>query len=590
MKLNAQTEVLVDKLAIRRDVMTIGVLVRDMSGNPESVEIKLAVKFANDKETRILPLSVTDTSFDENGNYIGYAIFDYELDAVFFRSNLNAFTVTVQAYDGHGYQDVIVEGKDFNQVKDENEYACTLEQGVIHIRRKKPVKVPKNNPLLALLTFCYRAMEFVVGTLLIPLFLLDGIYVYGLGHTRRFMENTYGGSQLKRILLFAKWRYSSFIRLTMNRVTLKRTFLNVAASVMSVFFKQEYILFVSSRREDLTGNIAYVNEILQEKNAKVLFWLVPGKRKYMTYRNYWKLAYQIARSKVVVVDDFTPILNEVWAMDHRILIQLWHACGAFKTFGFTRVGKDGGPNQTSTNHRYYNYAIVSSDEIRRFYAEGFGIDVKNVKALGVPRTDDFFKESYKSEIRAKLYEQYPQLKDKKVILFAPTFRGNGAGTAHFPFDKFNVKDVLSKLGEEYMIIIKHHPFVEMKHPVDASVKDRVLDLSTESEINDLLFITDLLITDYSSVIFEASLLNIPMLFYAFDLEDYVVNRDFYYPFKNFVPGKIVRNVDQIVESIGQEDYEQEKVETFKHRFFDQLDGKSSERVADFIMNLLEEGK
>ncbi|MBD8972400.1 MAG: hypothetical protein EGQ63_00975 [Clostridiales bacterium] len=590
MKLNAQTEVLVDKLAIRRDVMTIGVLVRDMSGNPESVEIKLAVKFANDKETRILPLSVTDTSFDENGNYIGYAIFDYELDAVFFRSNLNAFTVTVQAYDGHGYQDVIVEGKDFNQVKDENEYACTLEQGVIHIRRKKPVKVPKNNPLLALLTFCYRAMEFVIGTLLLPLFLLDGIYVYGLGHTRRFMENTYGGSQLKRILLFAKWRYSSFIRLTMNRVTLKRTFLNVAASVMSVFFKQEYILFVSSRREDLTGNIAYVNEILQEKNAKVLFWLVPGKRKYMTYRNYWKLAYQIARSKVVVVDDFTPILNEVWAMDHRILIQLWHACGAFKTFGFTRVGKDGGPNQTSTNHRYYNYAIVSSDEIRRFYAEGFGIDVKNVKALGVPRTDDFFKESYKSEIRAKLYEQYPQLKDKKVILFAPTFRGNGAGTAHFPFDKFNVKDVLSKLGEEYMIIIKHHPFVAMKHPVDASVKDRVLDLSTESEINDLLFITDLLITDYSSVIFEASLLNIPMLFYAFDLEDYVVNRDFYYPFKNFVPGKIVRNVDQIVESIGQEDYEQEKVETFKHRFFDQLDGKSSERVADFIMNLLEEGK
>ena len=590
MKLNAQTEVLVDKLAIRRDVMTVGVLVRDMSGNPESVEIKLAVKFENDKETRILPLSVTDTSFDEQGNYIGYAIFDYELDAVFFRSSLNAFTVTVQAYDGHGYQDVIVEGKDFNQVKDENEYACTLEQGVITIKRKKPVKIPKKNPILSLLTFLYRLVEFVIGTLLIPLFLLDGIYVYGLGHTRRFMENTYGGSQLKRILLFAKWRYSSFIRLTMNRVTLKRTFLNIAASVLSVFCKQEHILFVSSRREDLTGNIAYVNEILQEKNARVLFWLVPGKRKYMTYRNYWKLAYQIARSKVVVVDDFTPILNEVWAMEHRILIQLWHACGAFKTFGFTRVGKDGGPNQTSTNHRYYNYAIVSSDEIRRFYAEGFGIDVKNVKALGVPRTDDFFQESYKNEIRAKLYEQYPQLKDKKIIMFAPTFRGNGAGTAHFPFEKFNVKDVLEKLGDEYMIIIKHHPFVEAKHPVDASVKDRVLDLSAESEINDLLFITDLLITDYSSVIFEASLLNIPMLFYAFDLEDYVVNRDFYYPFKNFVPGKIVRNTDPIIESIQAQDYEQEKVETFKHRFFDQLDGRSSERVADFIMSLLEEGK
>ena len=83
------------------------------------------------------------------------------------------------------------------------------------------------------------------------------------------------------------------------------------------------------------------------------------------------------------------------------------------------------------------------------------------------------------------------------------------------------------------------------------------------------------------------MLNIPMLFYAFDLEDYVVNRDFYYPFKNFVPGKIVRDMDAIVNAITQNDFEQEKVESFKKRFFDQLDGKSSERVADFIMGLLD---
>ena len=127
MKINAQTEVLVDKLAIRRDVMTIGVLVRNTSGHPEDVEIKLAVKFENDRESRILPLRVTDTSFDENGNYIGYAVFDYELDTVFFRSDLNAFTVTIQVYDGQTYQNVLVKTTEFNQVKEENEYACKLE-------------------------------------------------------------------------------------------------------------------------------------------------------------------------------------------------------------------------------------------------------------------------------------------------------------------------------------------------------------------------------------------------------------------------------------------------------------------------------
>lgn len=585
MKLNEETEVWIDKLAIRRNIMTLGVLVRNISGKPEELEIKLAVKFDNGKESRILPLSITETSFDENGHFIGYAIFDYELDALFFSNNLNHFTVVVQAYDGYSYQDVLVECNEFNQVKDENEYVCFLEEKVIHIKRKKPVEYRKNI-LISLFCFLYRMLEFGIGTLLIPLFVLDGIYVHMLGNKRRYMENTYGGGQIKRTLLFAKWRYSAFCRLTMNRATIKKTFLNVTTSFLSLFCRKNHILFVSSRRTDLTGNIAYVNKVLQEKNAKVLFWLVPGKTKYMTYRAMCSLAYKLARSKVVVVDDFTPILNEVWAMDSRVLIQLWHACGAFKTFGFTRVGKDGGPNQTSTNHRYYNYAIVSSSEICRFYAEGFGIDEKNVKALGVPRTDDFFNQEHMQRIREKIYEQYPQLQEKKIILFAPTFRGNGAGSAYFPVEKFNVKDLLEKLGDEYMVIIKHHPFVEKKHPVDESVKDRVLDLSGESEINDLLFITDLLITDYSSVIFEASLLDIPMLFYAFDLEDYVVNRDFYYPFKNFVPGKIVRNMDQITNAIFESDYELHKVKAFKHRFFDDLDGKSSQRVADFIMNLL----
>lgn len=586
MRLNEETEVLVDKLAIRKNIMTLGALAKNISGKPEDLEIKFAVKFKNKAETRILPLPITDTSVDEKGNYVGYAVLEYELDALFENGDLNEFQVLVQAYNKDGYENIVVDNMNFNQVKEENEYACLLENGVIVIRRKKPVKLRKSNWLISLLCSLYRIVEFIIGTLLIPLFLLDGVYVMLLGYRRRFLEETYGGSQLKRTLLFAKWRYSAFCRLTINMATVKRMILNITASILTIFCRKECILFVSSRREDLTGNIAYVNEVLQQKNAKVLFWLVPGKTKYIPFKKVFSLAYKIAKSGVVVVDDYTPVLNDIWALKHCKQIQLWHACGAFKTFGFSRIGKDGGPNQTSRNHRSYDYAMVSSSEIRRFYAEGFGIDEENVKALGVPRTDDFFKEDYKIKIRRELYEKYPVLKEKKVILFAPTFRGNGAGSAYYPFQRFDVESLLSGLGDDYMVIIKHHPFVLEAHPVPESIKDRVLDLSKESEINDLLFITDILITDYSSVIFEASLLDIPMLFYAFDLEEYTVNRDFYYPFKNFVPGKIVRNLEQIQEAIHNADYEQDKVKTFKHRFFDDLDGKSSERVADFMLSLL----
>lgn len=586
MKENAHTTIEIDKLAIRRNVMTIGVLVRDTSGHPEDLELKLAVVFSNGRETRILPLPVTASNYDEHGNVICYAILDYELDCLFGNKDLNEFYVDVQVYNGTEYERIFVKDASFSQVKDENEYALFVEEGRIVIRRKKKVKPFVKNPILRFFGMLFRFVEILIGTLLLPVFLLDGIYVVYMGNSRWMEEETFGGSQLKRALLFAKWRYSAFCRWSATASMIKGFVLNVAASFFSLFTRGKAILFVSSRRGDLTGNIAYVNEELKAKNVKVLFWLEPGKVKYIKWSKIFDLALKIAKSQVVVVDDFTPILNDIGALKKRKLIQLWHACGAFKTFGFSRIGKDGGPNQTSRNHRNYDYAMVSSSEIRRFYAEGFGIDVEHVLPLGVPRTDDFFKEEYKTTIREKLYGDYPILKGKKVVMFAPTFRGNGAESAFYPFEKFPVEQVVKALGEDYVLIVKHHPFVTEKHPIPEAVKNQVLDLSKESEINDLLFVTDLLITDYSSVIFEASLLDIPMLFYAFDLEEYVVTRDFYYPFKDFVPGKIVRSIEDITEAVEQKDYEQEKVSAFKHRFFDDLDGKASLRIADFMVSLV----
>ena len=112
-------------------------------------------------------------------------------------------------------------------------------------------------------------------------------------------------------------------------------------------------------------------------------------------------------------------------------------------------------------------------------------------------------------------------------------------------------------------------------------------MSDDDELNDLLFVTDLLVTDYSSVVFEASLLNIPMMFYAFDLYDYISSRDFYYDFEGFVPGKIVFSQRELVECIEEKDFEAQKVEGFKNKFFDHLDGKSSQRVADLILKNLD---
>ena len=149
-------------------------------------------------------------------------------------------------------------------------------------------------------------------------------------------------------------------------------------------------------------------------------------------------------------------------------------------------------------------------------------------------------------------------------------------SAFYPTDAFDIEKAYEGLGGEYAILIKLHPFCEERFEIPEKYSDMIIDMSDEDELNDLLFVTDLLVTDYSSVIFEASLLNIPMMFYAFDLYDYIASRDFYYDFEGFVPGKIVFSENELI-----------KVDGFKNKFFDDLDGKSSERVTDLILENLD---
>ncbi len=351
--------------------------------------------------------------------------------------------------------------------------------------------------------------------------------------------------------------------------------------------KKNRVTFMSGRRTELGGNMEFVwNELKDEKDIelKTMFFAQTSMMKMVKVLR--KFLYLYATSRVIVVDDFFRLLNTFKRQEDTRIFQLWHACGAFKTFGYTRLGKPGGPHQFDKNHRMYDYAIVSSQEIARHYAEGFGISDTAVIPTGIPRTDIFFDSDYQKRIRSELCEKYPVIKDKKVLLFAPTFRGNGQVTAYYDIEKLNINELKETLGDEWVIIVKLHPFCRERFIVAEEYEDTIIDLSDVDELNDLLFVTDLLVTDYSSCVFEASLLNIPMVFYVFDLEEYVRDRDFYYEFESFAPGKIVETQNQLLECIKTGDFEQYKITDFKNKFFDNTDGKSSERVAQKIIDVV----
>lgn len=349
--------------------------------------------------------------------------------------------------------------------------------------------------------------------------------------------------------------------------------------------KQKKVLFASDSRDDISGNFAFVYEDMLKRNLDldVHFILKKGVDAKKTFKEINRLAYDMATAKIILLDDFYPMVYPLRIRKNAELIQLWHAVGAFKTFGFSRIGRPGGPSPKSINHRNYTKAIVSSKNVAKYYAEGFGITEDKIIATGIPRTDIFFDEQYKSEVRERLYSEYPFLKEKKVITFAPTFRGNGQQSAHYPMEVLQLENLYNELKDEYVFLFKIHPFVKNDFNIPYQYKDFFYDFSDYREINDLLFVTDILITDYSSVCFEFALLNKPMLFFAYDIEEYVNKRDFYYEYNSFIPGPLVRSTEEIIEKIVEKDFKMEKIKPFAQYYFDDHDGRSSQRVVEQLI-------
>ncbi len=388
--------------------------------------------------------------------------------------------------------------------------------------------------------------------------------------------------KLKKDKFMKKTKFGKFINKKKKKIA-EKSIKNLYSLFSILPIKENKVAFLTDSRGGLIGNFRFVYEELERRGGfDIKSICKPHDNMKKTFMEKIRIVYYMATCKAVFLDDYYPFIYNITPREGVQLVQLWHAPGAFKTFGFSREGKLGWTsNKRARNHRAYTHAIVSSRNISKHYSEAYGIDESKVYATGVPRTDVFFDEKYKKEKITELYDKYPILKDKKVILFAPTFRGKGRG-GYYDFELLDIDKLKAELSDEYVFAIKLHPFISNCPQWDKKYSDFMIDLSHEKEINDLLFVSDILITDYSSVTFEFSLLNRPIIFFAYDLEDYIGKRDFYYPYESFVPGPIVRNSEELTNIIKNKDFRIDKLEQFRNKFFDHFDGKSTERVVDML--------
>lgn len=128
-----------------------------------------------------------------------------------------------------------------------------------------------------------------------------------------------------------------------------------------------------------------------------------------------------------------------------------------------------------------------------------------------------------------------------------------------------------------------HPWVSAPVPLEERFQDRFVDANTYPNINDLFYITDLLITDYSSNIFEYSLMRRPMLFFAFDKIQYSFSRGFHRDYELSAPGKVCYTFEELLTALEEKDFEYEKVEEYVAHHFDHIDSNSSDRVIDWTL-------
>lgn len=583
----------VKELLIESDklILTVMGTVTDESINSHFVsKPKLVLHFINGSEDRRIPFVLSNVIHTEGKCYFS-GRYTYRLDMLFWKTR-NSF-LPFELFFNFSFVDYYREKIRVEMAPDafncdNRQFRFKYKDGRYLFKpdKKEILHSPARRFFVKLFNKLVKLAEYIIAIAMLPLFFIDALlHVVGvLRLPARFNDD----SATKRFVAYILWRFSSVSDCKVSLWTFKRWLFRRSYSFYKLFrIRKNKITFISQRRNDISGNFAFVyDKIKDDKSLDIHFILNEHTISFMTFREIFDFTKSCATSKVVVLDEFTPMIHYIDLRKETKLVQLWHACGAFKTFGFTRLSKPKGSPQVTRNHRSYDYVTVSSTYCKKCHSEGFGIATDNVVATGIPRTDVFFEEEYKTKAREKFYKAHPNFVGKRIILFAPTFRGTVKETAFYPTELFDVGRMCENIPDDYVIIIKHHPFVNDVQPIPEKYRDRVIDLSGESELNDLLFVTDVIITDYSSLVFEASLLYIPMVFYAFDLEKYINERDFYFDFKAFVPGKIAYSLDEIIDAVNNEDFCTERIGPFADMFFDNRDGKATDRVVKLLYDNL----
>ncbi|WP_010631093.1 CDP-glycerol glycerophosphotransferase family protein [Sporolactobacillus vineae] len=291
----------------------------------------------------------------------------------------------------------------------------------------------------------------------------------------------------------------------------------------------------------------------------------------------FRSAYYLATAKVVFVDNYFGFLSVVRFREGVPCIQIWHAPGALKTFGLEDNSIAGRSERARRRFRKvyekFDKVVAGSEIMADIFKRSFGLTDDRILRTGFPRTDFFFQ---KHEAGRRPSHHFPA--DRKKILYAPTFRNRQRD--RFPLDL----DLLKKeLGHEYVLLLRLHPAERSGYRFSAEDQSFIIDCSNDSSIDELMLASDLLITDYSSIPVEYSLLGKPMIFYPYDLEAYGKERGFQSDYLKWVPGPVAFTTEELIKVIRQDRFNLSQVKEFAALWNRYSHGDASKKLVDYVV-------
>ncbi|MBO4509757.1 MAG: bifunctional glycosyltransferase family 2 protein/CDP-glycerol:glycerophosphate glycerophosphotransferase [Lachnospiraceae bacterium] len=371
--------------------------------------------------------------------------------------------------------------------------------------------------------------------------------------------------------------------------------------------RKDFILFESFLGRSYGDSSRYIYEYLQKLNAEgklgsgniipqnpTFIWMIdnkaakiPGKHKQVKF-NSLRYFYYVARCAVWV----TNMRQPSWYVKRPgvILLECWHGTPLKRLVFDMEDVHSASPKYKMTVYnqsRMWDYLISDNRFSTECFKRCFLFPEERILELGYPRNDLLYGDD-KEERARKIKEKLGIPQDKKVVLYAPTWRDDDYyGPAQYKFDLPLDLEMMKSLRDRYYFILRTHYFIADHLNIPKEDADFVSDQSRYNDIGELYLISDILITDYSSVFFDFANLRRPILFFVYDLEKYAgVLRGFYFDMTTGCPGPLLKTNEEVLDALENiENVEAEYAEKYKE-FCDKFcyldDGHASERIVERV--------